>query len=120
MIISLIVCCVIGMLYTGGLFEGVGIKMAFSESDASVGLMLGSFCALVITIIYYLLRRIMNLKKCMECLPEGFKAMVPAIISFVTYILAGFCKSAWICLPVGMAMVVGVLLFMKSYYAQNR
>lgn len=79
-IASLIVCCVIGMIYTGGFFEGVGLKEAFSDSDASVGLMLGSFCALIITIIYYMLRRVMNLKQCMECLPEGFKAMVPAIL----------------------------------------
>ena len=79
-IITLIICCVIGMIYTGGFFEGVDFITAFSESSASVGLMLGSFFALIITIIYYLLRRSMNLKTCMECLPEGFKAMVPAIL----------------------------------------
>ena len=77
---ALIICCVIGMIYTGGFFEGVDFITAFSESSASVGLMLGSFFALIITIIYYLLRRSMNLKTCMECLPEGFKAMVPAIL----------------------------------------
>lgn len=79
-IISLIICCVIGMIYTGGFFEGEGFITAFSNSDASVGLMLGSFFALVITVIYYLLRRVMNLRECMDCLPEGFKAMVPAIL----------------------------------------
>lgn len=79
-IASLIVCCIIGMIYTGGFFEGENIITAFSECDASVGLMLGSFIALVITIFYYMGRRIMNLKECMECLPEGFKAMVPAIL----------------------------------------
>ena len=79
-IISLITCCVIGMIYTGGFFEGEGFITAFSNSDASVGLMLGSFFALVITVVYYLLRRVMNLRECMDCLPEGFKAMVPAIL----------------------------------------
>ena len=42
-ILSLIVCCVIGMIYTGGFFDGVGFVEAFSNSDASVGLVLGSF-----------------------------------------------------------------------------
>lgn len=79
-IASLIVCCIIGMIYSGGFFEGKNIISAFSDCDASVGLMLGSFVALVITILYYMLRRIMNLKECMECVPEGFKAMVPAIL----------------------------------------
>ncbi len=79
-VVSLIVCCIIGMIYTGGFFEGVDFVTAFSECDASVGLVLGSFIALVITVVYYMLRRLMNLKECMECLPEGFKAMVPAIL----------------------------------------
>ena len=79
-ILSLIVCCIIGMIYTGGFFSGKNIIIAFSESDASVGLMLGSFFALIITIIYYIARGIMSLIDCMECIPEGFKAMVPAIL----------------------------------------
>lgn len=79
-IAALIVCCIVGMIYTGGFFEGANIITAFSDSDASMGLMLGSFFALLITIIYYLLRRVLKLTECMECLPEGFKAMVPAIL----------------------------------------
>ena len=51
-IISLIICCVIGMIYSGGFFSGTGFVEAFSESDASVGLMLGSFFAMVITIAF--------------------------------------------------------------------
>jgi len=76
----LIIACVIGMIYSGGFFSGAGFIEAFSGSDASVGLMLGSICALIITIVYYLCRRVMKLSECMECLPEGFKAMVPAIL----------------------------------------
>lgn len=79
-IASLIVCCIVGMIYSGGFFSGTPFITAFSDCDASVGLMLGSFFALVITIVYYMLRRVMNLKTCMECIPEGFKAMVPAIL----------------------------------------
>ncbi len=79
-IITLIVCCVIGMIYTGGFFEGEGFVAAFSNSDASVGLALGSICAMLITIIIYLIRRVLSFSECMECLPDGFKAMVPAIL----------------------------------------
>lgn len=79
-IVSLIICCVIGMIYTGGFFEGNDFVTAFSNSDASVGLALGSFFAFVITIIFYMLRRVMKFRDCMSCLPEGFKAMVPAIL----------------------------------------
>ncbi len=79
-IISLIVFCVIGMIYTGGFFEGADFVTAFSNSDASLGLALGSFFALVFTVILYLIRRVMSFKECMDCIPQGFKAMVPAIL----------------------------------------
>ena len=79
-VIVLIVCCVIGMIYSGGFFSGVGFVEAFSGSDASVGLMYGSFFALVITIIYYMFRRVLKFSESMSCIPEGFKAMVPAIL----------------------------------------
>ena len=77
---SLIVCCVIGMIYTGGFFSGTGFVEAFSGSDASVGLMLGSFFAFVITIIFYAVRKVLSFSDSMSCVPEGFKAMVPAIL----------------------------------------
>ncbi|MDY2699187.1 MAG: Na+/H+ antiporter NhaC family protein [Lachnospiraceae bacterium] len=79
-IITLITCCVIGMIYTGGFFEGENFITAFSNSDASVGLALGSIFAMLITIIIYLIRRVLTFSECMECLPAGFKAMVPAIL----------------------------------------
>lgn len=79
-ILSLIVCCVIGMIYTGGFFDGVGFVEAFSNSDASVGLVLGSFFGLIITIALYMVRKVLNFSDCMSCIPEGFKAMVPAIM----------------------------------------
>ena len=79
-IIVLIVGCVIGMIYTGGFFSGAGFVEAFSNSDASVGLVLGSFAAFVITIIFYAFRKVLKFKESMECIPDGFKAMVPAIL----------------------------------------
>lgn len=79
-IVVLIVCCVIGMIYTGGFFGGTGFVEAFSNSDASVGLMLGSFFAFIITIVFYAVRRVLKFGESMSCVPEGFKAMVPAIL----------------------------------------
>ena len=79
-ILSLIVCCVIGMLYTGGFFSGVDFVTAFSQSDASLGLCMGSFFGLVITVVLYVVRHVMSFNECMGCIPQGFKAMVPAIL----------------------------------------
>lgn len=79
-IVALVVCCIIGMLYSGGFFSGVGFVDAFSGSDASVGLLLGSAFGLAFTVVFYLLRRRIKFKEMMDCLPEGFKAMVPAIL----------------------------------------
>lgn len=76
----LIVSCVIGMIYSGGFFEGVNFVDAFSNSDASIGLMLGSAIALIITAAYYLIRRSIKFKELAEAIPEGFKSMVPAIL----------------------------------------
>ena len=79
-IIVLIVSCVIGMIYSGGFFSGESFIDAFSNCDASVGLALGAFVAIIITVIFYLFRRVLSFKSLMESLPEGFKAMVPAIM----------------------------------------
>ena len=93
-VIVLIVLCVIGMIYSGGFFtkmvedEGAMVANssylnfieAFSNSDASVGLVLGSLGAVIITIIFYMIRKVLSFKASMLCLPDGFKAMVPAIL----------------------------------------
>lgn len=76
----LVVCCVIGMIYSGGFFSGTDFVSAFSNSDASVGLMFGSAFGLLFALIYYTVRRSMSFKEMMSCVPEGFKAMVPAIL----------------------------------------
>lgn len=79
-IVMLVICCVISMIYTGGFFSGTDFVTAFSQSDASTGLAMGSAFGLVFAIIFYMIRRVVNFRDCMECIPEGFKAMVPAIM----------------------------------------
>ncbi len=79
-VIALVVCCVIGMIYTGGFFSGTNFIDAFAGSDASVGLVYGSFFGLVITLLLYIFRKVLTFNECMECIPEGFKAMVAPIL----------------------------------------
>ena len=82
-ILVLVTCCVIGMIYTGGFFDGANFIEAFSNSDASVGLMLGSAFGLLFAVIYYVARKSFSFRDAMGCVPEGFKAMVPAIMILV-------------------------------------
>ncbi len=84
-IVVLIIFCTLGMVYSGGFFAKdsecyLNFVDAFASSDASVGLVIGSFGAYVLTVVYYMCRRIISLRDCMDCVPEGFKAMVPAIL----------------------------------------
>ena len=79
-ILLLIVSCVIGMIYTGGFFSGESFVDAFSNSDASVGLVFGSVIALIITVIFLVATRVLSFRECMNAIPEGFRSMVPAIL----------------------------------------
>lgn len=90
-VIALVICCVIGMIYSGGFFSGLGdVKTAgdffalfidaFANSDASLGLVYGSFFGIVITLILYLVRRVLSFTDCMSCIAEGFKVMVAPIL----------------------------------------
>ena len=78
-IIALIVCSVIALVYNGGIFEGKSFAEAFADTDATVGLPMGGFAALVISMIYLMVRRVVSFKDSMAALPKGFIAMVPAI-----------------------------------------
>ncbi len=89
-VLVLIIACVIAMIYTGGFFEGVDFVTAFADSDASVGLVLGSFVALIFTFFLYMLRDVISFKEFMECVPEGFKAMIsPILILTMAWTLSG-------------------------------
>ena len=79
-VIILIAFCVTGMIYTGGFFSGTNFIDAFANSDASYGLSIGSIGALIVIIFYFLCRRVLSFRDCMEAIPEGFKQMVPAIL----------------------------------------
>ena len=84
-IVSLIVSCVLTMVYTGGFFDvDSGSYMnfidAFSGCDASMGLVLGSFIALIITFFFCVPRKVITVKQFTESFAEGFKQMVPAIL----------------------------------------
>ncbi len=86
----LIVACVISMIYTGGFFEGETFVDAFANSDASMSLVMGSFVALMFTFVFYMFREVMTFGEFMECIPEGFKAMVsPILILTFAWTLSG-------------------------------
>ncbi len=81
----LVALCVVGLIYSGGFYtadsESFGnFITAFSNADASVGLAMGSMFALILTMIYYLIKRVLSFTDIMSCLSEGFKNMVPAIL----------------------------------------
>jgi len=107
-VIVLIVSCVIGMVYTGGFFDGVDFITAFSECDASVGLVLGSFVALAFTFVYYLVTGRLNFKELTDSFTEGFKAMVPAIM-ILTF--------AWTLS--GITMDLGAKVFVAEFVRAN-
>ena len=82
-VIVLVFSCIVGMIYSGGFFGGdnnMDFVKAFSDSDASVGLAYGSIVAIVFAVAFYLCRRVISFRDCMDAFPEGFKAMVPAIM----------------------------------------
>lgn len=80
-VVILIVCCVIALLYVGnGGDFSVSIVDAFGDTDATVGLPWGGIIALVLIVVYMLLRRLVSFTESMECVPQGFIAMVPAIL----------------------------------------
>ncbi|MBR5967845.1 MAG: Na+/H+ antiporter NhaC family protein [Lachnospiraceae bacterium] len=84
-ILLLIALCIWGLIRNG--YQSLGgegsVIDAFSETDSYVGLPWGSIVALVVIIIYMLIRKIVTFEEAMECVPKGFVAMVPAITILV-------------------------------------
>ena len=86
----LIVFCVIGMIYTGGFFDGESFIDAFANSDASVGLVVGAFATLIFTFFFYMYRDVISFNDFMKCIPQGFTAMVaPILILALAWTLSG-------------------------------
>ena len=89
-VLVLIAACIFGLIYTGGFFDGVDFITAFSDCNASAGLVLGSSIALLFTFVFYRVRGVMTFQDFAACIPEGFKAMVsPMLILTLAWTLSG-------------------------------
>ena len=86
----LIVCSIIGMVYTGGFFSGESFIDAFANAEASKGLVLGSMVTFILVFIYYMTRGVVTFEEFTSCIPEGFKSMVaPIMILSFAWTLSG-------------------------------
>ena len=89
-VIVLIACCIIGLIYTGGFFDGVPFIDAFADCSAGPGLCIGSLIALVFTFVYFWLRGAIGFEKSMESIPNGFIQMIaPILILCLAWTLCG-------------------------------
>ncbi|MBO4395247.1 MAG: Na+/H+ antiporter NhaC family protein [Eubacterium sp.] len=89
-IIVLITCCIFGMVYTGGFFDGEDFITAFANADASQGLVLGSMTTLLISFSFYMIRGSLTFKQFMGCIAKGFSTMVaPVLILAMAWTLSG-------------------------------
>lgn len=93
-VLALIIFCIIGLIYTGGFFDGVNFIEAFANCVASRGLVLGSFAALIFTFLLYIPRKVITFREFADCIPQGFKMMVSAILILIlAWTLGGFCST---------------------------
>ena len=89
-VIVLIACCITGLIYTGGFFDGVSFIDAFADCSAGPGLCIGSLIALVFTFVYFWLRGAISFEKSMESIPNGFIQMIaPILILCLAWTLCG-------------------------------
>lgn len=90
-VVTLIVCCILGMIYCGYFYnwdtytfgtelQSSSVIEAFSNCDAGYSLAIGSTVALVIVSIYYMATKVASFKDITSSFTQGFKAMVPAIL----------------------------------------
>lgn len=84
-ILSLIIISVLSLIHIGGFFDKssefyMDFVNAFANTDSTVALPMGAIIALIITIIYFLIRKVISFEKSMDAIPEGFQSMVPAIL----------------------------------------
>ena len=107
-ILVLIVFCISGMVYTGGILDGANIVDAFADCDSSLSLVLGSFFTLVFIFIFYMVRRVIRFNEFCECLTVGIKAMIPAImILSLAWTLSGICSADYLNIGGYVGSVVG-------------
>ena len=97
-VIVLIAMCVVGLIWTGGMWDAesdnyLNFIMAFSDASAGAGLCLGSIVSLVFTFIYYWLRGLIGFEKSFESVPNGFIQMVaPCLILTFAWTLCYLCR----------------------------
>ena len=96
-ILVLIAFCVSGMLYTGGILDGVGLVEAFANCDSALSLVLGSFFTLAFIFVFYMIRRVIRFNEFCESFTIGVKAMIPAImILCLAWTLSGICSADYL------------------------
>ncbi len=89
-VVVLIVCCIAGMAYTGGLFDGESLIDSFANADSARGLVMGSLIGVLITFWLYMNRGVMKFKEFMNAFPAGFRSMcAPMIILILSWNLSG-------------------------------
>ncbi len=88
-IVILLIASVFALIYVGGFFgvdawgdttfknDFIG---AFGNTDATIALPWGGLVALIFSIIYLALRKTVSFAESMKSVPQGFIAMVPAIL----------------------------------------
>ncbi len=125
----LISFCIVGLIYSGGFFEGKSFINAFADCDSFVGLPWGSLIALILTVIYLICRKVITFKEAMECVPQGFNAMVPPILiltlatalknvtsllgarEFAAELMKSGAKELFLLLPAIIFVVAGLMAF---------
>ena len=120
-LLVLIGACVYGMLYTGGIHDGVGIQEAFANCDSSKSLVFGSFIAFVFTAFLYLPRGVISFSSFCETFVQGFKAMTPAnLILCFAWTLSGICSDKYLNLGGYVGQLVSanasVLVFLPAIF----
>ena len=94
-VIVLIICCVVGMIWTGGFFDGAAFTDAFADADAATGLAVGGTLGMIFTFIYFWCRRTIGFDKSFESVPNGFIQMVsPILILTLAWTLSSFTRWA--------------------------
>ncbi len=93
-VIFLIASCITSMIYTGGFFSGTPFIESFANCNASLGLVIGSFITLIFVFLLYIPRKVISFKDYADCIPQGFRMMVSAILILVlAWTLGGFCSN---------------------------
>ena len=91
-VLFLIAVSVFALIYVGGFFDSSPDNMdpvtgnyhnfinSFGNTDATVALPWAGVIALVFSIIYLMIRKVVSFKEAMDAVPKGFIAMVPPIL----------------------------------------